>query len=180
MKLRTRTIFAGVVLSATIFAGPVAAQQPADPPPAYGPELEGFDYPYPVQRFAFTSQRQALQMAYLDVRPDRPNGQTAVLLHGKNFCAATWEPTIKDLVSAGYRVVAPDQIGFCKSSKPAAYQFTFKELAGNTHALLAKLGVTKPVVVGHSTGGMLAAHYTLLYASEVSQLVLVNPVGLED
>src|SRR5436305_218186 len=90
--------------------------------PAYGPELEGFDYPFPVQHFAFTSQRQSLQMAYLDVKPDRPNGQTAVLLHGKNFCAATWEPTIKHLVAAGYRVIAPDQIGFCKSSKPAAYQ----------------------------------------------------------
>src|ERR1700710_3010103 len=180
MTFRIRTIFAGVALSAAVAAGPLAAQQPADTPPAYGPELEGFDYPYPVQRFAFTSQRQALQMAYLDVRPDRPNGQTAVLLHGKNFCAATWEPTIKDLAAAGYRVIAPDQIGFCKSSKPAAYQFSFKQLAGNTHELLAKLGVEKPVVIGHSTGGMLAAHYSLIYPRDVSHLVLVNPVGLED
>ena len=86
----------------------------------------------------------------------------------------------KDLVAAGYRVIAPDQIGFCKWSKPAAYQFTFKQLAGNTHELLAKLGVEKPVVVGHSTGGMLAAHYALIYPKEVSHLVLVNPVGLED
>src|SRR3978361_717194 len=158
-----RTIFASLALSATVFAGPLAAQQPADPTPSYGPELEGFDYPYPVQRFAFTSQRQSLHMAYLDVKPERPNGQTAVLLHGKNFCAATWEPTIKDLVTAGYRVIAPDQIGFCKSSKPAAYQFTFKQLAGNTHELLVSLGIDKAVVIGHSTGGMLAAHYSLLY-----------------
>ena len=119
-------------------------------------------------------------MAYLDVKPDRPNGQTAVLLHGKNFCAATWEPTIKDLAAAGYRVIAPDQIGFCKSSKPAAYQFTFKQLAGNTHELLASLGIDKAVVIGHSTGGMLAAHYSLIYPKDVSHLVLVNPVGLED
>jgi pimeloyl-ACP methyl ester carboxylesterase len=77
-------------------------------------------------------------------------------------------------------VIAPDQIGFCKSSKPAAYQFTFKQLAGNTHELLAKLGIEKPVVVGHSTGGMLAAHYALIYPNDVSHLVLVNPVGLED
>jgi pimeloyl-ACP methyl ester carboxylesterase len=180
MTLRTRTIFAGVVLSAAIFAEPVAAQQPTDTTPSYGPELEGFDYPYPIQRFTFTSQRQSLQMAYLDVRPERANGQTAVLLHGKNFCAATWEPTIKDLVAAGYRVIAPDQIGFCKSSKPTAYQFTFKQLAGNTHELLGSLGIDKAVVVGHSTGGMLAAHYSLLYPKDVSHLVLVNPVGLED
>jgi pimeloyl-ACP methyl ester carboxylesterase len=180
MKVRIPTIFAGAALSAAVVMGPLAAQQPTEKAPAYGPELEGFDYPFPVQHFAFTSQRQSLQMAYLDVKPDRPNGQTAVLLHGKNFCAATWEPTIKDLVAAGYRVIALDQIGFCKSSKPAAYQFTFKQLAGNTHELLAKLGIEKPVVVGHSTGGMLAAHYALIYPKDVSHLVLVNPVGLED
>jgi pimeloyl-ACP methyl ester carboxylesterase len=179
MKFRIRTIFAGVALSA-VFAGPLAAQQPTDPTPAYGPELEGFEYPYPVQHFVFTSQRQSLQMAYVDVRPERPNGQTAVLFHGKNFCAATWEPTIKDLVAAGYRVIAPDQIGFCKSSKPAAYQFSFKQLAGNTHELLTKLGIEKAVVIGHSTGGMLAVHYSLIYPQDVSHLVLVNPVGLED
>jgi pimeloyl-ACP methyl ester carboxylesterase len=171
---------AAAVALSTITALPAAAQQPADKAPSYGPELEGFDYPFPVQHFTFNSQRQSLQMAYLDVKPDHPNGQTAVLLHGKNFCAATWEPTIKDLAAAGYRVIAPDQIGWCKSSKPAAYQFTFKQLAGNTHELLAKLGIEKPVVVGHSTGGMLAAHYALIYPKDVSHLVLVNPVGLED
>ena len=178
MTFRIWTIFAGAALSAAALMGPSAAQQPTEKAPAYGPELEGFDYPFPVQRFVFTSQRQSLQMAYLDVKPDHPNGQTAVLLHGKNFCSATWEPTIKDLVAAGYRVIAPDQIGFCKSSKPAAYQFTFKQLAGNTHELLAKLGIAKPVVVGHSTGGMLAAHYALIYPDDVSHLVLVNPSGL--
>jgi pimeloyl-ACP methyl ester carboxylesterase len=148
--------------------------------PAFGPELEGFDYPFPVKRFAFPSQRQALQMAYLDVPAETPNGRTAVLLHGKNFCAATWESQIRALSAAGYRVIAPDQIGFCKSSKPAAYQFTFRQLAENTHALLAQLGIARPILVGHSTGGMLAAHYALLYPKAVEQLVLVNPVGLED
>jgi pimeloyl-ACP methyl ester carboxylesterase len=179
MKFGIGTIFVAAALAVATMV-PSAAQQPIEKAPAYGPELQGFDYPFPVERFMFTSQRQSLQMAYLDVRPDHPNGQTVVLLHGKNFCAATWEPNIKDLVAAGYRVIAPDQIGFCKSSKPTAYQFTFKQLAENTRALLAKLGIEKPVVVGHSTGGMLAAHYALIYPDDVSHLVLVNPVGLED
>jgi pimeloyl-ACP methyl ester carboxylesterase len=172
------TIFACIALS--VFAASASAQRPSGDTPSYGPELEGFDYPFPVEHFTFTSQRQQLQMAYLDVKPDKPNGKTVVLLHGKNFCSATWETTIKALVAAGYRAIAPDQIGFCKSTKPAAYQYTFKELAGNTHALLAKLGIDRYVLMGHSTGGMLAAHYALLYPKEVSHLVLVNPVGLED
>jgi pimeloyl-ACP methyl ester carboxylesterase len=121
-----------------------------------------------------------LEMAYMDVKPARPNGRIAVLLHGKNFCAATWQATITALVDAGYRVIAPDQIGFCKSSKPVQYQFSFQQLAGNTHALLESLGVSHVTVIGHSTGGMLGIRYALMYPSEVEQLVLVDPIGLED
>jgi pimeloyl-ACP methyl ester carboxylesterase len=149
-------------------------------PPAYGPELEGFDYPYPIAEFNFPSQRQTLHMAYMDVRPAKANGRTAVLLHGKNFCAATWRTTIDALTAAGYRVVAPDQIGFCKSSKPERYQYSFQQLALNTHALLASLGIKDPTLIAHSTGGMIAMRYALMYPGETEQLVLVDPIGLED
>jgi pimeloyl-ACP methyl ester carboxylesterase len=159
------------------------AQPPAPPAPpetVYGPELEGFEYPFPVQRYEFASQRVQLHMAYLDVAPAAPNGRTVVLLHGKNFTAATWEPTIKVLSRAGYRVVAPDQVGFGKSSKPAHYQYSFQQLARNTHDLLEAIGVRRAAVVGHSTGGMLAVRYALMYPAQVDRLVLVNPIGLED
>jgi len=153
----------------------------ADEPPSYGPQLEGFDYPWPVQHFRFTSQGQELDMAYMDVPPSgTPNGKVAVLMHGKNFCAATWQETVTVLTGQGYRVVAPDQIGFCKSSKPAKYQFSFRQLAGNTRALLDSLGIKHEILIGHSTGGMLATRYALTWSEEVEQLVLVDPIGLED
>jgi len=69
-------------------------------------------------------------MGYMDVpAKGRPNGHTVVLLHGKNFCGATWETTIAVLSGAGYRVVVPDLIGFCSSTKPAHYQYSFQQLA---------------------------------------------------
>jgi pimeloyl-ACP methyl ester carboxylesterase len=176
---------AAVFCLAAVFA-PVASSAQSPPTAAggertsYGPELEGFSYPYPVAEFVFSSQRQRMHMAYMDVRPKTPNGRTAVLLHGKNFCAATWKQTIAVLVEDGYRVVAPDQIGFCKSTKPERYQYSFQQLARNTHALLASLGLTKVTVIGHSTGGMLGVRYALMYPSETEQLVLVDPIGLED
>lgn len=89
--------------------------------PSYGPQLEGFDYPYPLQRFALDSQGQSLQMSYMDVAPKgQANGHTVVLLHGKNFCGATWERTISELSDVGYRVIATDRVGFCSCSKPRA------------------------------------------------------------
>jgi pimeloyl-ACP methyl ester carboxylesterase len=168
--------------SAELDAQAVATEEvrPVDPGPDYGMRLERFAYPWPVAQYRFRSQGQMLEMAYMDVKPARPNGRTAVLLHGKNFCAATWQTTITVLVDAGYRVIAPDQIGFCKSSKPAQYQFSFQQLAGNTHAFLESLGVRRETMIGHSTGGMLATRYALMYPSEVEQLVLVDPIGLED
>jgi pimeloyl-ACP methyl ester carboxylesterase len=151
-----------------------------DEGPAFGPQLEGFDYPWAVQHFRFTSQGEVLDMAYMDVKPVKPNQRTAVLLHGKNFCAATWQDTIAVLSQAGYRVIAPDQIGFCKSTKPPHYQFTFNQLAANTHALLDSIRINRAIFIGHSTGGMLAIRYGLMYPDNVEQLVLVDPIGLED
>jgi len=177
----SRSSLAVLVVVAALFgaASPAAA---AEDQPAYGPQLQGFDYPWPVSRFSFSSQGEAVEMAYMDVKPAPPvpNGRTAVLFHGKNFCAATWQATITVLVEKGYRVIAPDQIGFCKSSKPAHYQYSFQQLAGNTHALLASLGINRATIIGHSIGGMLAMRYALTFPDAVEQLVLVDPIGLED
>ncbi len=165
------------VATAVVAPSPARA---ADNGVAYGPQLQGFEYPWPASHFSFTSQGEALEMAYMDVKPAAPNGDAVLLLHGKNFCAATWQDTIRALNEAGYRVIAPDQIGFCKSTKPAHYQYSFQQLAGNTHALLASLGISRTTIVGHSTGGMLGVRYALMYPEDVGQLVLVDPIGLED
>ncbi|KAF1053673.1 MAG: Haloalkane dehalogenase [Stenotrophomonas maltophilia] len=152
----------------------------AETHPTYGAELERFNYAYPVGHFSFVSQGKHVHMAYIDTKPAKPNGRTVVLLHGKNFCAGTWETTIAALSGAGYRVIAPDQIGFCKSTKPEHYQYSFQQLASNTHALLQHLKVNQFTLLGHSTGGMLATRYSLMYPQQVEQLVLANPIGLED
>jgi pimeloyl-ACP methyl ester carboxylesterase len=57
-------------------------------------------------------------MAYMDIKPDNPNGKALMLFHGKNFGGYYWTNVIKALSAKGYRVLVPDQIGFGKSSKP--------------------------------------------------------------
>jgi pimeloyl-ACP methyl ester carboxylesterase len=152
----------------------------ADQAPAFNADLSGYSYPFEVKSFFFSSQGQTLRMAYMDVVPKNANGQTVLLLHGKNFCSAYWESTIRALVSRGYRAIVPDQIGFGKSSKPAHFQFTFQELATDTKAILDSLHIDKVSVVGHSIGGMLATRFALMFPDRVERLVLVNPIGLED
>lgn len=141
-----------------------------------------FTYPWPVKLYKFATQHdQILEMAFMDVAPSgTPNNKTAVLLHGKNFCGPTWNATAIVLTQAGYRVILPDQIGFCKSSKPVQYQFSLQQLAYNTMGLLQALDVSNISLIGHSMGGMLATRLSLMYPTNITNLVLVNPLGLED
>ena len=142
--------------------------------------LEEYPYPYPVAFFDLHQEGQDLRMAYMDVKPEgQGNGKTVVLLHGKNFPASYWRDTISFLTKHGFRVVAPDQIGFGKSSK-ADLHYSFHQLADNTKKLLDHLGIEKAVILGHSMGGMLATRFALMYPETTSQLVLVDPIGLED
>ena len=146
----------------------------------YGIGLEGFAYPYPVAMLTVPGEGETLRMAYMDVKPTGPaNGRAIVLLHGRNFPSSYWEPTIKALAGAGYRVVVPDQVGFGKSSKPTG-ALSFDLLARHTLALIESLGLGKVDIVAHSMGGMLAVRFARAYPDRLNRLVMAAPIGLED
>ena len=140
---------------------------------------QAIDYPYPVQYFSLNIDGQPLQMAYMDVQPENPNGESVILFHGKNFNGFYWKDVIPALTNAGYRVIAPDQVGWGKSTKPNL-KYTFEMLAHNNKLLLDSLGIKKIDVIGHSIGGMLASRFSLMYPQTVNKLILEDPLGLED
>tara|TARA_Y100000815_G_scaffold274771_1_gene309969 strand:+ start:14486 stop:15325 length:840 start_codon:yes stop_codon:yes gene_type:complete len=119
-------------------------------------------------------------MAFMDVKPQKPNGKSIMLLHGKNFNGAYWGETIDALTAKGYRVIVPDQVGFGKSTKPMHFQYSFQQLAINTKQVLDSLHLDKVTVLGHSMGGMLATRFALMYPETTEKFVLLNPIGLED
>lgn len=181
----TRIIVAmalALLLSACERATETPEPQAETPIAALDARLTMYAYPHEVSMRQFEAQGQELEMAYMDVQPqaDAANGRAVLLLHGKNFSGAYWADTIDALVGEGYRVVAPDQIGFGKSSKPRQFQFSFQELATHTAALLDALELASASVVGHSMGGMLATRFALMFPERTDALVLVNPIGLED
>jgi pimeloyl-ACP methyl ester carboxylesterase len=175
------------LLSCLLWVGSANAQAPASPVslPTYagaepfGVAMEGWAYPYPVQMLQFESEGRTLRMAYMDVQPAQPNGKTVVLFHGKNFAGDYWGNTLHELSAQGYRVIAPDQIGFGKSSKPEI-RYTFSMLTENTVRLLDQLKLGRVTIVANSMGGMLGVHFARSHPDRVSALVLENPLGLED
>lgn len=141
--------------------------------------LENVPYPYPVQFMPLQVEGQDVRMAFMDIKPESPNGQAVMLLHGKNFGGYYWTDVIKALSANGFRVVVPDQIGFAKSSKPLI-TYSFHQLASYNAQLLDSLSIKQAVVLGHSMGGMLATRFALMYPNRTTKLVLENPIGLED
>ena len=141
--------------------------------------LENVKYPYPVKFLPLQMQGQDVRMAYMDVRPEKPNGRSVMLFHGKNFGGYYWTNVIEALTKKGFRVLVPDQIGFAKSSKPIV-NYSFHELASFNARLLDSLGIRQTVIMGHSMGGMLATRFALMFPQRTEKLILENPIGLED
>lgn len=136
-------------------------------------------YPFPVYYLGLTIEQQKVKVAYMDVKPDQPNGETVMLFHGKNFNGYYWKEVIGFLSQAGYRVIVPDQLGFGYSDKPAV-SYSFHLLATNTKKILDTLGIRKIHLIAHSMGGMLATRFVLMFPQTVDKLIYENPIGLED
>ena len=137
-------------------------------------------YPFPTSYLPLTLYGQDLRIAYMDVAPlGQPNGHTVVLLHGNNFAGFYFGGPIEALRKEGFRVIAPDQIGYGRSSKPII-PYNFHDMARNTRLILQSLKIDRVMVVGHSMGGMLAARFATQYPDMVERLVLYNPIGLTD
>lgn len=135
---------------------------------------------YAVKFYDFYAESIPVRMAYRDVPATKDaNGKVVLLMHGEDFSGYYWEKTIQVLASHGFRVVAPDQLGFGASSRPNIH-YSFNGMAENMQRLLAYLNVSSVYVVGHSMGGIEAVRFALQYPALVKGLVLEDPLGLED
>ncbi|MFT2090634.1 alpha/beta fold hydrolase [Paraglaciecola sp. 2405UD69-4] len=141
--------------------------------------LSDYDYSLAVNNIELQSQGQILKMSYSYI-PPKGNNPVITLLHGKNFIADYWTGTANYLSQLGYGVLMPDQIGFGKSSKPKNYQYSFAGLASHTKSLLDSLNIKTSIILGHSMGGMLASRFALMYPQTTQELILLNPIGLEN
>jgi len=167
-----------LVLLAALLAAPLTSFAQSHEP--VGIALENWPYPYPLSYLDLTVQGQPLRQAYMDVAPTgKANGRTALLFHGRNFPASYWKDVIAGLAADGYRVIATDQIGFGKSSKPDI-PANLDQFARNNAQLLDNLKIDRVDLIAHSMGGMVAVRFVRSYPERVRKLVLEAPIGLED
>jgi len=67
-KMRFSALLSSLSVAIALALVSPSGAAPFDEGAAYGSELQGFDYPWPVLHFRFTSQGEALDMAYMDVK----------------------------------------------------------------------------------------------------------------
>lgn len=101
---------------------------------------------------------------------------TVILLHGLGAQAESWAANIAPL-SANYRVIAPDQIGFGKSDKPFL-KYRVGTYADFLDKFMAELKIEKAHLVGNSLGGWVAALTAIKYPNRVEKLILVDAAGI--
>jgi 3-oxoadipate enol-lactonase len=77
-----------------------------------------------------------------------------VFLHGIGGNARIWAPQAASFAAAGFRPVALDLAGY--GAREPVDRMDFDMLAADVEAQAARLGLERPIVVGHSMGGMVA------------------------
>jgi len=132
----------------------------------------------PVGRFL---ELDGVRLHYLDEGPAEigtaggGGGPPVVLLHGNAVTLDDWIVSgVFDLTARSRRVVAFDRPGFGYSERPRDRSWTPAAQARLLREACRRLGIERPVLVGHSWGTLVALAWALRVPEEVAGLVLVS------
>ena len=99
---------------------------------------------------------------------DEGSGPPVVLCHGFPELAYSWRHQVPALVSAGYRVLAPDMRGYGRSSTPAEVEaYDIASLCGDLCGLLDAVGEQSAIFVGHDWGASVVWSLATLHPDRV-------------
>jgi pimeloyl-ACP methyl ester carboxylesterase len=82
------------------------------------------------------------------------SAQAVIFLHGVGGAARGFAPQLSSFAAAGFAPVALDLPGY--GARPAITDMQFDAVAADVEDAIARSGLTRPVLTGHSLGGMVA------------------------
>jgi 3-oxoadipate enol-lactonase len=109
---------------------------------------------------------------------DNGNGSPLLLLHAFPFDRRFWDGVTSSLVSAGFRVIAPDLLGFGKSVCETTW--SIDDQADAVSKLLHSIKIPRAAVLGLSMGGYVALALTANHPEQVASLVLADTKAAPD
>ncbi len=99
-------------------------------------------------------------------------GKTIVCVHGVTANAFSFQ-ALADVLSARHRAIAYDIRGRGDSDKPQA-GYSIPIYATDLAALIDRLALERPVIVGHSLGALIGLYFATHYPDKLSKLVLID------
>jgi pimeloyl-ACP methyl ester carboxylesterase len=106
---------------------------------------------------------------------ERGRGRPVVMLHGNMTMIEELDASgLIDLAAERYRVIAFDRPGYGRSSRPRDRVWTPAAQAELLAEALRRLGIERPVVVGHSFGTLVAVELALRHPRDVAALALLS------
>ena len=106
-----------------------------------------------------------------------PQAPPIFLIHGFLSSTFIWSRVFLEIAGAGFRVIAPDLIGYGYSDKPKNFDYTIESQAQVIAGLMERLGCEHAILVGSSYGGAIAATVALNRPELVTKLVMVGAVS---
>ena len=98
-----------------------------------------------------------------------------VFLHGFPEFWYEWHEYVEPFVTAGYRVLVPDQRGYNRSEKPEGVRaYRISELSADIAGLIDSEGREHAHVVGHDWGAAVAWDLALRHPGAVDRLGIIN------
>lgn len=108
------------------------------------------------------------------------DGPLVVLCHGFPESWYSWRHQLPALAAAGYRVVAPDQRGYGRTSAPADNTaYTQFHLVGDVVGLVTTLGYDTAVIAGHDWGAPVAWNAALWRPDIFSAVIALSVPATE-
>ena len=108
-------------------------------------------------------------------------GRPVVLLHGNGESHHLFSVLIGQLVSAGYRVYAPDSRGHGANDPLKEYHYA--DMAEDIYGFITALRLEKPALYGHSDGGIVGLLLEMNHPGTLSKLAVsgtnLSPAGLQ-
>lgn len=101
-------------------------------------------------------------------------GQTVLLIHGLPGCIEDWEPIMPEL-SKRFHIIAYDRPGHGFSSANNL-RYNLDHNTDIAFAIIQKLGLNNPVIVGHSYGGSITLAMAVRDLSAIKAFVSVSPI----
>jgi haloalkane dehalogenase len=133
-------------------------------------------YPFPPNYVEVeTKGIPPLRMHYVDTGP--ADGPVVVLAHGQPTWSYLYRHVIRDLASAGLRVIAPDNIGYGRSDKlTEPTDYTFKRHVDWLHGLVSTLDLHDVTLVAQDWGGPLGLSVLARDPDRFARVVATNTI----